>query len=382
MPLKYDVVVVGCGGVGSAALYSLSSRGYRVAGLDRYSPPHTYGSSHGHTRAIRKAYFEHPNYVPLLVKSYELWRKLEKNVKKDLLHLVGMLEVGPPDGELIKGIRHSADVHDLPVEFLSLHETSELFPGLGLTDEFLFAFERDAGYLLVEDCIASFLALATSSGAELITDTVVSDWSASLDGVEIKTSKGTIQAGALVLAGGPWASQLLGKTQGVSLELRKKHMYWYSNDDQQYFSSSGFPVFAFELPAKDNYRIYYGFPQINSDGVKFAEHSGGLLVDSPDSIKDKHDPDAHKTDLFARTYLPHISGSVSRHETCLYTLSPDENFYLDVHPQFDNVAFAAGLSGHGFKFAPVLGEVLADLVTKSSSPYDIDFLRAREGRFN
>ena len=377
---KYDVIVVGCGGVGSAALYSLSSRGFRVAGLDKFSPPHHNGSSHGHTRAIRKAYFEHPDYVPLLQSSYKLWRELEQKSHKELMNLVGLLEVGPPDGMLVTGVRQSAELHNLPVEFLSPSEVSNQFPGLSLREEFEIAYEKDAGYLLVEDCIESFLSLAVNSGAELLTETMVLDWSAKPGGVSVRTSKGLIAGDALILAGGPWASSLLGSIDGVRLELRKKHMYWYSNQNPKYFSSSGFPVFALELPEEDNNRVYYGFPQINSDGVKLAEHTGGLLVNSADNVQNMIDPDANETDLFRRTYLPHISGSVSRHESCLYTLSHDENFYLDVHPQFDNVAFAAGLSGHGFKFAPVLGEVLADLVTKCASLHEFGYLRAKANR--
>jgi len=391
---KYDVVVVGCGGVGSATLYNLASRGLNVLGIDKYSPPHNLGSSHGHTRAIRKAYFEHPDYVPLLQKSYELWQNLEENAQKKLMHLVGVLEIGPPDGILINGIRQSAEQHNLPVEFPSAKETLERFPGFSFTDEFDIAFEKDAGYLLVEKCIESYLSLAVSLGAEILNNTSVLDWSASSSGVEINSSKGSIQAGALVLAGGPWASSLLGNIEGVRLALRKKHMYWYSNDNPTYFESSGFPVFACELSSKDNNRVYYGFPQIDSTGVKLAEHTGGVLVNNPENTRENAhesthenkyataDPEATETDLFRRTYLPHITGKISRHESCLYTVSHDENFYLDTHPEFDNVAYAAGLSGHGFKFSPVLGEVLADLVIDGKTAHNIDFLRVNVNRFS
>lgn len=380
---KCDVIVVGCGGIGSAALYSLASRGLDVVGIDKFSPPHIYGSSHGDTRAIRKAYFEHPNYVPLLQSSYTLWRNLEKRTQKNLMHLVGVLGIGPSDGILINGVRKSARTHNLPVEFLSINDASELFPGLSLTDENEIAFEQNAGYLLVEDCIESFLSLSISLGAKVLTDTCVLEWSASPGGsIQVSTSTGSIEADALVLTAGPWASSLLGTIEGPRLSLRKKHMYWYSNDNPAYFSSSGFPVFAFELSTQDDGRVYYGFPQHNSSGVKLAEHTGGEWVESPANIHKSTDPDEKRTTLFQRTYLPHISGKLVRQEACLYTVSHDENFYLDTHPEFNNVAYAAGLSGHGFKFAPVLGEILADLATEGKTAHDIDFLRTSTNRFD
>jgi len=261
-----------------------------------------------------------------------------------------------------------------------------MFPGFSLNDDFDVAFERDAGYLLVEECIRSFISLAVNLGADVLPNTSVLDWSASSSGIEVHTSEGPIQTGALILAGGPWASSLLGNVNGVSLALRKKHMYWYSNDNPKYFESSGFPVFACELPSKDastdNGRVYYGFPQLDSTGVKLAEHTGGVLVDTPENTVAAADPEAKQTDRFRRTYLPHITGEISKHESCLYTVSHDENFYLDSHPEFDKVAYVAGLSGHGFKFAPILGEVLADLVTNGNTAHNIEFLRANVNRFD
>ena len=380
MKTNYDVAVIGCGGVGSAALYSLASRGLRVVGIDKYSPPHAYGSSHGQTRVIRKAYFEHPNYVPLLIKSYKLWGELERKSTRQLMNLTGVLEIGPTDGVLIDGVRQSAKLPDLPVEFLSSKEASELYPGLYIPDHFEAAFEKDAGYLRVEQSVDSFINLATSLGANLYTNTHVLDWSASSNGVQIKTTNGLIEADSLIISGGPWASSLLGDIDEVCLELRKKHMYWYSNNDQSYLSTSGFPVFAFELPVSDGVRFYYGFPQIDSNGVKIAEHTRGILVDSADTKNVTIDPEAGDTEEFRKLYLPGITGEVCKHETCFYTVSHDENFYLDVHPQHENVVYAAGLSGHGFKFVPVLGEILADLATQVELSENIEFLRASAGR--
>lgn len=377
MNTVFDVLVVGCGGVGSAALYSLASRGLKVAGIDRYSPPHVFGSSHGQTRAIRKAYFEHPDYVPLLHSAYELWKNLEQESQEKLLHLVGVLEAGPADGVLIEGVRNSAKQHDLLVDTLSPEEARKQFPGLWLDESFDCVFESDAGYLLVEQCISSYLQLARLRGAQLLTNTTVHEWSASSSGVEVSTSAGTLHCGSLVLAGGPWSADLVGDITGASLQLKKKHMYWFANDNKQYLASCGFPVFAIEL-SQD--RIYYGFPQIDADGVKLAEHTGGEPANSPDELRPYDDPDADRTAQFRKTHLPNMTGDVKRHEACLYTLSHDENFYLDTHPLHANVAFVSGLSGHGFKFAPVLGEALSDLVTKGITHHNTDFLRVNASR--
>ena len=297
------------------------------------------------------------------------------------MHLVGALEVGPPDGILINGVRQSAEMHGLPMEFLSIKDASELFPGFSFTDAFEIAYEKDAGYLLVEDCIDSFLNTSVSLGAKVLTEATVHDWSVTPGGsVTVKTSTGSIEANAMVLAAGPWASALIGDIKGVQLQLRRKHMHWYSNNNPSYFSTSGFPVFAVELPAEDNHRVYYGFPQLDASGVKLAEHTGGVVVENPAAIRNAVDPDLKTTEQFQRRFLPNISGGLSKQEACLYTISHDENFYIDTHPKYKNIAYAAGLSGHGFKFSPVLGEILADLVSEGQTMHKIDFLSAnREG---
>lgn len=379
----FDVLVLGCGGIGSATLHSLARRGLKVAGIDRYTPPHKHGSSHGHTRAIRKAYFEHPDYVPLLNTAYDLWHELEATSGRNLLHLTGILEAGPADGILVNGVLQCANEHGLPVDYMSAGEAMKQFPGLALPAGFEAVYERDAGYLLVEECIKAQLELARSAGASLFTGVTVADWRADTNGVTVQSCAGVIKADAIVITAGPWAASLLSDIQGIHLEVREKHLHWYANDNPKYRAANGFPVFAVEMPTVDgtgtnSTRIYYGFPQIDASGVKVAEHSRGRVVEKPGSAA--ADPFAGDSEAFLRACLPEVSGKRSRHEPCYYTMSHDEHFYVDTHPEYPHVAYCAGLSGHGYKFAPVLGEVLADFATQTVSKHNVEFLRATPNR--
>lgn len=376
----FDVVVIGCGGVGSSALYNLSRRGLDVAGIDRFSPPHNMGSTHGHTRAIRKAYFEHPDYVPLLERCYDLWRELELEAQINLLTLSGILEIGPANGILIDGVKESADLHNLEVDFLTGADVMKRFPGVVVPEGYKAAFESEGGYLFVEQCVESYLSLARSQGASLFTNTTLLGWKQIGDSIRLETTRGVIECGGLVVAGGPWSSSILGSISELQLSLYRKHMYWYANTDQRYLASSGLPVFAFELTSSASTRIYYGFPQLNQQGVKIAEHTRGVLIDQPESTDGDTDPFVGETEEFLANFLPGVSSDLVSAQSCIYSMSHDENFYVDIHPEYDNVVYAAGLSGHGFKFAPVLGEILTDLVTGTTPAQNIDFLRTSSAR--
>ncbi|MGD9635793.1 MAG: N-methyl-L-tryptophan oxidase, partial [Pirellulales bacterium] len=224
----YDVIVLGAGGVGSAALYELSRRGVRALAIDRFRPPHDRGSTHGQTRVIRMAYFEHPDYVPLLRESYSLWRELEAATGRVLFHETGLLEVGPADGCVVPGVLRAAAQHGLEIEELTAAEIARRWPGLRVPDELAGVFERNAGYLLVEDCVATQLAAAQASGAELHTDTVVESWSAAGDVVRVKTSAGEFAAAKLIIAAGAWADGAVGR--GLpKLEVRRKSLFWFES---------------------------------------------------------------------------------------------------------------------------------------------------------
>ena len=366
----YDVIVIGTGGVGSAAVFHLASRGVRVLGLERFTAGHDRGSSHGQTRIIRKAYFEHPDYVPLLHRSYVLWHELQELLGEKLYHDVGLLEVGAPDGAVVPGILASAQQHNLPLERLSPVEVDERFPGYVVPEGDTALFEREAGYLLVERCVLAHLSAASQRGAEVKYEEAVQGWEATGSGVKVQTESGVYHAEKLVIAAGPWSGEVVGQL-GVPLRVIRKHLHWYECDNHRYRADHGYPAFFYE--AQGGY--FYGFPCIDERGVKVAEHSGGATVSDP--LTDDHSleqEDRRRVEAFLQAYLPNVSSRASGHAVCYYTSSPDEHFIVDQHPQHPQVAFAAGLSGHGFKMTCALGEALADLSLTGRTTLPIGFL--------
>jgi sarcosine oxidase len=369
--MVYDVIVIGCGGVGSAALYDLAARGARVLGIDQFPPGHDRGSSHGQTRVIRQAYFEHPDYVPLLKRAYELWSELEHRQSQRLYHECGVLEIGPPDGEVIPGVLRSARAHDLVVEELTPLDVQQRFPGFQVPEGFAAVLEKHGGFLRVEDCVLAHVQQAERQGAELSVAETVTGWRTTSDGVMVETAGQRYQARSLVVTAGAWAAGLLADVD-VELKVLRKHLHWYGNRDPRYREQDGCPVFFYELPEG----LFYGFPQIDDLGVKVAEHSGGEVVTDPSRLDRAMDPEeALRSERFMEAHLPGVQGPRTRHETCMYTMSPDGHFLVDRHPRWPNVCFAAGLSGHGFKFASVLGELLADLALQQAPQVPYEFLR-------
>lgn len=367
----YDVIILGLGGVGSAAAWHLARRGVRVLGLDQYPPAHDRGSSHGQTRVIRQAYFEHPDYVPLLLRAYELWRELEARQGQPLLFQVGLLQAGPPRGVVLPGVLRAAAEHRLRVESLTAEEAQRRFPAFVIPPEMETVYEPAAGFLLVEECVRTHLALAAEHGAELRYGVKVQGWQPHPSWVEVQTDRETFQAGHLVLAAGPWAPHWAKLPPGL-LNIRRKHVYWFATHQRRYQVSHGCPTYLFETADG----IFYGFPQIDAWGVKVAEHTGGVEVDDPGEDPRAPDPaDQLRVEAFLQRFLPGVTTTCLKHSVCFYTMSPDEHFLVDRHPLSERVVFAAGLSGHGFKFTSVLGEVLADLALEGTTSLPVDFLR-------
>ncbi|HEY5311506.1 MAG TPA: N-methyl-L-tryptophan oxidase [Pirellulales bacterium] len=369
----YDAIVLGVGGIGSAALAALARRGQRVLGLDRFAPAHDRGSSHGQTRIIRQAYFEHPNYVPLLLHAYDAWHALESRTGQRLYYEVGLLQIGPADGLVLSGVLASAREHGLDVETLSPREITARFPGFRSRPDMQGVFERGAGYLLVEACVQAQVADALAAGAELRASEAVVGWRVLRSGVvELETQGGRYQADRLIIAAGAWAGPLLADLR-LPLEIVRKPLYWYSTSSDTYLPDRGCPTFLFDAPEG----IFYGFPQLGAEGIKLAEHTGGKPVADPLRLDRQIDRnDQQRVENFLTEYLPGATTVFNRHATCMYTLTPDRHFVVDLHPQYPQVVFAAGLSGHGFKFAPVLGEALAQLAIEGRTVLPIDFLSA------
>ncbi|MEO1526640.1 MAG: N-methyl-L-tryptophan oxidase [Planctomycetota bacterium] len=366
----YDAIVVGLGGVGSATLYQLASRGLSVLGIDRYSPPHTYGSSHGQTRVFRTAYFEHPSYVPLLRRAADLWRLTEEHCGEELYHKTGLLEIGPRDGVVIPGILRSAAEFDLPIETMSMADAKDQFPGIEGPENWTAVVEAEAGFLAVEACIENHLALAQQRGATVRYGTTVDQWKSVGDGMELRLGNDRVHAARVVLAGGPWSAQWLAKYE-VELSIVRKHIYWYETHEQGYHQSSGFPCYFFET--RDGF--FYGTPAIDDAGVKVARHSGGEQITDPEKHHTRDPQDQRQCESFLKTHLPKASQNQTHWSGCYYTVTPDEHFIIDHMPEMPHVTVVAGLSGHGFKFASVLGEIAAQSVVEESTEFDLDFLR-------
>lgn len=370
MKHDYDVVVVGVGGMGSAALHALARRGARVLGIEQFDIAHDRGSSHGDTRIIRKAYFEHPDYVPLLHRAYELWSELEEAAGVALFDRCGFLTVGRPDSASIAGLEACYALHAMPHERLDGRELGERFPQLRAEPGAVAFFDPLGGYLRVEDCVAAQVAQARAAGAAVRTGTSVTSWKAVDGGVAVRTGGDEITAGALVLTAGAWLRDELARV-GVAVEVWRKVLFWYETGEKEPFLPAALPTFYVE---KD-YGHFYGFPSVNERGLKAAEHLAVTPIDDPDTLERALLPgDEPPVGRFiAETFPGVLAGPVS-HAVCMYTMTVDGHFVIDRHPLHPQVVVAGGFSGHGFKFAAVVGEVTAELVLDGAARQPIGFL--------
>jgi sarcosine oxidase len=375
----YDVAVCGLGVMGSAALYHLARRGCRVVGIDRFTPGHDRGSSHGETRVIRLAYFEHPTYVPLVRRAYELWRDLEAEARRPLLHITGIAEIGSPDSALVKGTLAAARLHGIPHEVLASPELTQRYPAFRLPSDFVGVVQADGGFLEAGASVQSFIALARKHGAEVRTGETIRAIEPAGDKVRVVTDRATVEAGATIVAVGPWISSLLPDAR-LPLRVTREVLAWFAPPDGAPFAPERFPVFLIESA----HGTHYGFP-LHSAGI----HGAGIKVAKHHHRDQAVDPDTYDRTVSAADdaliraavadYLPGANGPMVAAQTCLYTVAPDGDFIVDHLADAPQIVVASPCSGHGFKFAPVIGEILADLATGRSTPHDIS--RFRIGRF-
>lgn len=374
---SFDAIVVGSGGMGSAAACHLARRGVRVLVLDRFPLAHDRGSSHGQTRLIRLAYYEHPAYVPLLLRARDLWRDLEADAGRRLLVESGLLTAGPPAGAVVAGTLASARTHSLPVEPLTAREAVARWPAFRMPDDWRAVFEARAGHLAVEDCVRAHAEGATRAGATMRHGVTVRDWRIAGDRAIVDTDAGDFTADRLVLCPGPWAAGLLRLPRPPLVVLRKS-LFWYTAPAaaESPYAAGRLPCFAFDTPAG----FFYGFPPVDDRGVKVAEHTGGRPVAAADDVDRQIDPvERHRIEGWLGDHLPGLGTRLAGHAACLYTMTPDHHFLLGLHPDHPRVTVAAGFSGHGFKFASVVGEIIADLATAGRTRHPIGFLSP--GRF-
>jgi sarcosine oxidase len=369
--MNFDVAIAGLGGMGSAIAAHCASRGASVIGLEQFGPAHDRGSSHGKTRMIRQAYFEDAAYVPLVRRSYELWRTLEEQSREKLLRITGVLSAGRENGEIISGTKRAAAQHDLAVESWTRKQLHERYPSLQLLEDEVALFEPDAGVLDPERAVHSHLKVAQAAGAQLLFQTSMRGWEATDSGVQIRLDDNTqLTSRVLVLSLGPWFKETL-ETLGVPIRVQRNVQVWLSPSTGVY-NAGEFPAFLLDragLPAP-----LYGFPDFG-DGVKAAFHGFGQLT-TADEINREVDMDRDVIPVMRAMdrWMPGAAGTFREAKPCMYSLTPDANFVIDRHPGHANVILCGGFSGHGFKFAPVIGEIVADLALDDGSRHRIDFL--------
>jgi sarcosine oxidase len=369
---RATVIVIGLGIMGSATAWALARRGVRVVGLEQYAPFHALGSSHGKTRIIREAYFESPEYVPLVQRAYELWDELGERTGRRLLRVTGGVSIGRLDSPFIVGARESAQRHGLAHELLDAQEARKRFPVLALPDDFVALIEGRAGILFAEECWRAFCEDAVRHGAELRFGVRVHGFAPDGEGMTVETESGRLRADRVVVTAGPWSATLVADL-GLPLEVRRVLVVHVQPDDPTRFRPEVLPIFIMDVPEGE----YYGFPFLPDQGVKFGRHDDGEVC-TPESVRRTVTDDevCWMTGVLER-YLPGAAREVLMTVTCLYTMTPDSHFVIDRHPEWPQVVFAAGFSGHGFKFASVMGEALADLALEGASRLPIGFLSFR-----
>ncbi len=368
--MSYEVIVIGLGGMGSAAAAHLAARGRRVLGLERHGPAHDQGSSHGGSRITRQSYFEDPAYVPLLLRSYELWEQLQRDSGVDVLSLTGGLFLGRPDSQAVAGSLLAAREWDLPHELLDASEVAARFPTFSPAADEVGVYEAKAGFVRPEATVTAHLRLAAGAGAELRFHEPVQSWTSTAAGVRVATAHGSYEADRLVVAPGAWAPVLLADL-GVPIQVERQVMYWFDpRGGTGPFTADRHPIYIHE--DRDGEQVY-GFPAIDGPdgGAKIAFFRRGKDC-TPDTIDRKvHQDEVAAMQERAAQVLPDLPGPLLDAQTCMYSTTPDHNFVIATHPEHPAVTVACGFSGHGFKFVPVVGEILADLVTTGSTAHPI-----------
>jgi sarcosine oxidase len=362
----FDSIVIGVGGMGSAAAYELARRKQRVLGLEQFTIPHELGSSAGSTRIFRFAYFEHPRYVPLMRRSFERWQALQRDFGETFVTVTGGLDIGSPGGRVVVGAKEACRQHGLAHDLLDAREAAARFPAWRLPPEFQAVFQPDAGYLLADRAIVAHAALACKLGADIRDGEPVRAWNASRDRVEVRTDRATYEAGSLVIAAGAWAAKLVPRLAGNAIPERQV-VGWFKTADPK-LTVGAFPIFILEEPSG---RMYYGFPDAG-DGLKVGKFRHRYEATDPDRVL--HDI-AAEDEAELRALAPFLAGGIgpaTAFKTCMFVMSPDEHFIVDVLPDRPNVAVAAGFSGHGYKFCSGIGEILADLAMHGRTAHDIE----------
>ncbi|MFV2063391.1 MAG: N-methyl-L-tryptophan oxidase [Chloroflexota bacterium] len=375
--MDYDVIVAGIGGMGSSTVAELAARGAKVLGLERASIPNASGSSHGVNRIIRLAYMEDPAYVPLLWRSYQRWRELERRLGETIMVITGGVDVGLPESDTVRGSLESCRVHGVEHELLDADELMARFPGFQVPSDFAAVYQADGGFVLSERAIAGYSMLALGDGAELHGHEGVTGWHVDGDGVVVRTDRGEYRARRLVISAGAWASKLLPTLAKIAVPERQVLM-WSRTLRPELFAVGSFPVFILDVPQGR----FYGFPEYGIPGFKLGLfHHREEVVDPDDWDRAVIEPEDEAV-LRAGTshYFPDADGPALTLASCMFTNTPDEHFIIDRLPDAPQVVLVSPCSGHGFKFVSVIGEIAADLALEGGTDHDIEMFSL--ARFN
>ena len=378
---SFDVIVIGVGSMGSATSYYLAKRGYKVLGLEQFDISHEFGSHAGQSRIIRKAYFEHPGYVPLLERAYENWEALEWETGKQVYYKTGLLYAGNPNNEMIKGVERSAGLYNIDLDQMNIAAAADQFPQFKFPDDFEILFEPEAGFITPEKAIRLYASQAKKNGAAIHSNEKVIDWKKDKNIILLKTDKQTYQCDKLIITAGAWAGKMI---PGLAdkIKVTRQFVAWIKTKNDDQFELNKFPCWM--ISDDEKHGCYYGFPLLDTEkfgepaGLKLAHHFPNEVTD-PDKVdRLTTEKDIQNLNYCLNKYLPGVFDSILHTKICLYANSPDENFIIDKLPGYEeNVSIACGFSGHGFKFASVVGEILADLAIEGRSEHPIEFLNAK-----
>jgi len=371
----FDSIVIGVGGMGSSAVYNLAKRGKKVLGIEKFDIPHSEGSSHGVNRIIRLAYYEDSSYVPLLRRAYEMWSEIETIAGEQLLFKIGSIDTAPSGHEVFEGSLKSCLEHDIPHEVLNHHQINERFPGYEMPPGQMGLYQRDGGFVLSERSIVAYVNAAVAEGATIHARESVAKWEPEGDGVRVFTDRSEYTADRLVITAGAWASGMIPSLEELAVPERQV-LAWLQPEEPSLFTPDVFPVFN----AYFEEGRYYGFPVFGIPGFKIGRYHHLEEVADPDHVeREVTQEDEDILRAAAARYFPKANGTIMTLKTCLFTNTPDEHFIIDTVPGYPQVAIAAGFSGHGFKFASVVGEILGDLSINGETRHNIELLNI--GRF-
>ena len=374
---EYDVILVGVGSMGSATCYYLAKSGLKVLGLEQFSLPHEQGSHTGESRLVRMAYFENPDYVPLLKRAYHNWEHLEEISGKTQFHKTGIVYFGESDSVQTEGVRRSSKLHKLPIDVFTREESNKRFSQFTIPDNYECLFEANAGFVQPELTINTYVEQAKKLGADIKEQEQVLSWEYKDGSVHCATDKGNYKASKIIFTAGAYTQQHVPQV-AKSLQVTQQALVWYTPENPTLFFEDSFSCWSITDPKYDG--MFYGFPIVDRKNltIKIAYHSRGIDVNPSQKAELASSKELEPLDFFFKKYMPSLKGKIAYTKTCLYNYSPDEDFIMDFLPDYNqSVIVACGFSGHGFKFVPMVGELLKDLAVTGKTDLPVDFLKLR-----